>query len=257
MSQTYTGEIRKVSIHKDAAGLALSLVDRYQHPEFARRDLNAAFTILPDGRTLGAAVYGGVFTKDQLNFSKPIYWTASQPPKPDDSFEQKMSAYSCAKLLLFDPASATMYSTFFGGISRWTFNYTKQDFEMAALAGDKTKPTHFDGLQWIDHITTLVRGREPAYEAVHPASRLPAYLGTNAAFIPVPGLKRIRPDAEVFDIRPLRGKRVLVGYLYGGIRAFPREFPYRDDSPLYSAGNVPTKTSDVIVAVYVTAPAAE
>ena len=78
-------------------------------------------------------------------------------------------------------------------------------------------------------------------------------MGTNAAFFPV-GLKRIRDDADVFDVRPLRGKRVLAGYLYGGIRAFPREFPYLDGSPLYNAGNVPTKTSDMIIAVYITVP---
>ena len=257
VSQTYTGEIRKLSIKRDTTGLAVSLVETYKHPEFARRDLNAAFTILPDGRTLGAAVYGGVFTKDQLNFSKAIHWTASLPPRVDDAFEQRMSAYSCAKLLLFDPGSGTMYSTFFGGISRWTFNYAKQEFEIAALVGDKTKPVYFDGLQWIDHITTLVRGPESTYEAVQPTSRLAGYLGTNAAFIPAAGLKRIRADVDIFDIGPLRGKRVLMGYLYGGIRAFPREFPYRDDSPLYSSGNVPTKTSDMIIAVYVTVPAAE
>ena len=50
------------------------------------------------------------------------------------------------------------------------------------------------------------------------------------------------------DLRPLRGKRVLAGYLYGGIRAFPREFPYRDDSPLYHSGNVPTRSSDMYAA---------
>ena len=109
-------------------------------------------------------------------------------------------------------------------------------------------------MEWIDHITTLVRGQHETYEAVQQDQRLAAHLGTNSAFLPTPDLKKIREDADVFDVRPLRGKRVLVGYLYGGIRAFPREFPYHDDSPLYSAGNVPTKTSDMIIAVYVTVP---
>jgi hypothetical protein len=149
-----------------------------------------------------------------------------------------------------------MYSTFFGGISRWTFNHAKQEYEIASLVGDKTKPLYHDGLQWIDHITTLVHDPKSTYEAVQPASRLAAYLGTNAAFIPAPGLQRIRADADIFDIGPLRGKRVMMGYLYGGIRAYPREFPYREDSPLYRSGNVPTKTSDMIIAIYVTVPSA-
>ena len=66
----------------------------------------------------------------------------------------------------------------------------------------------------------------------------------------------MRADADVFDLRPLRGKRVLAGYIYGGIRAFPREFPYRDDSRLYRSGNVPTRSSEIIVAVYITVPPA-
>lgn len=224
-------------------------------PEFARRDLNAAFTILPDGHSLGAAAYGGVFTKEQLNFDKPIYWSGTRSPRAD-AYEQKMSAYSCAKLLLFDPDTRTMYTTFFGGISRWTWSYENQQFQLAPVVGDKTKAAYLDGMPWIDHITTLVRTPRQTYETVQSSSRLPGYLGTNAAFLPATDLQRIREDANVFDIRPLRGKRVLAGYIYGGIRAYPKEFPYNDGSPSYNAGNVPTKTSGMILAVYVTVPAA-
>ena len=255
VSQTYLGEIRKLSVKRDGHGrLAVSLVERFQDPEFARRDLNAGFTILPDGHSLGAAAYGGVFTRDQLAFVKPIYWSPGEAPKVD-TFEQKMSAYTCAKLLLFDPDSRTMYTSFFGGISGWTWDYGKNRFELAPRKGDKSEPSYFDGLTWIDHITTLIRSPQKTLEAVQPSSRMAAYLGTNAAFLPA-GLQKIRDDADVFDLRPLRGKRVLAGYLYGGIRAFPREFPYRDDSPLYNAGNVPTRTSDMIIAVYITVPPA-
>jgi hypothetical protein len=257
-SQTYLGEIRKLSIRRDAHGqLSVKLVERYRDPEFARRDLNAALTILPDGHSLGAAAYGGVFTKDQLGFTKPIYWSSATPPKADDSFEQKMSAYTCAKLLLFDLDSNTMHTTFFGGISGWTWNNATKRFDLSPRTGDKTKPVYFDGMAWIDQITTLVRTPHETFETVQLSNRLAAYLGTNAAFLPAPGLRKIREDANVFDLRALRGKRVLVGYLYGGIRAFPKEFPYLDDSPAYNSGNVPTKTSDMIIAVYLTVPAAK
>jgi hypothetical protein len=253
-SQTYLGEIRKLSVKRDSRGeLSVSLVERYRNSEFARRDLNVAPLILPDGHSLAAAAYGGVFTKDQLSFARPIYWTASTAPQAD-AYEQKMSAYSCAKLSFFDPDSRTMFTTFFGGISRWTWNYETQHFDLAPLVGDKTKPVYLDGLPWIDQITTLVRTPHDTYEVVQPSSRLPAYLGTNAAFLPVPGLRRIRADAGVLDMRSLRSKRVLIGYIYGGIRAYPKEFPYRDESASYNSGNVPTKTSDMILAVYVTVP---
>ena len=247
--QQYTGEIRKLRVTRDDSGrLAVELVRSYLHPEFARRDLNATLTIQPDGRTLGAAAYGGVFTEDQLGFSKPIYWSAADPPRVAEEYEQKMSGYSCAKLAFFDPDSKAMLTTFFGGISRWMWNYDRGEFQAAPRSGAKSETVYFDGLQWIDQITTLVRGPHETYESVQPSNRLAAYLGTNAVFLPASGLPRMRADADVFDLRPLRGKRVLAGYIYGGIRAFPREFPYRDDSPLYHSGNVPTRSSAIDVA---------
>jgi hypothetical protein len=251
--QTYLGEIRKLKFTRSAAGkLDVALVERFQDPEFARRDLNVALTMLPDGNSLGVAAYGGVFTKDQLNFTHPIYFSAGSAPKVDTAFEQKMSAYTCAKLLLYDPAATEMYTTFFGGISRWTWNYQKGQFEQAVLAGDKTKDTgYLDGMPWIDHISTLARGPQSSYEFVQPTNRLPGFVGANGAFIPVPGLKEVRPGSGIFDLRQFRGTRVLAGYIYGGIRANPRQFPYTDEAPYYTSGNVPTKPSDLILKVYV------
>jgi hypothetical protein len=254
VSQKYLGEIRKLKIDSNGGRLTVSLIDRYTDPEFARRDLNAGFTILPDGHSLGAAIYGGVFTREQLNFSKPIYWDAANGPRLD-TYEQKMSAYSCAGVQMFDPESKTMYTTFFGGISRWTWDESKGNFAQAPLLGDKTKTVYLDGMPWIDRISTLVRHGGQSEEIVQPI-RLAGFVGANAAFLPVEGLKRIREDAAVYDLSPLRGKRTLIGYIYGGIRAFPHEFPYLESSPSYSAGNVPTKPNDLILAVYITVPPA-
>jgi hypothetical protein len=254
-SQQYLGEIRKLSITREGGRLAVSLVERYEHPEFARRDLNVGFTIAPEDLSLGAAAYGGVFTKEQLAFSKPIYWSASKPPRVQD-FEQKMSAYSCARMILFDRAAGTTHTTFFGGISRWTWSYRNARLELAPRVGNKATAVYLDGMEWIDQISTLVRSPDDIYEVVHSANRMPGYVGTNAVFLPVTELKRIRPGIDVFDIQPLQGKRTLIGYIFGGVRAFPREFPYSDDAPLYNSGNVPTKASDLILAVYITVPPA-
>ena len=85
-------------------------------------------------------------------------------------------------------------------------------------------------------------------------NRLPAYLGTNSAFLPAGDLKKIHGDADIIDLRQFRGKRILAGYLFGGIRAFPKEFPYTDDARDYTSGAVPSRASDMILKVYVTAP---
>jgi hypothetical protein len=255
-SQTYLSEIRKLRLTAPRPGkLEVSLVESFKDPEFARRDLNVVPTILDDGKSLGAAAYGGVFTKEQLNFTHPILIGAGTPPKVDYSFEQKMSAYSCATLLLYDSEASGMYTTFFGGISRWRWNYEARIFEQAPILGDKTKQTDYlDGMPWINEISTLVRSKGKTFEFVQQDSRLPGYVGTNGAFLPVAGLKRIREDADIFDLSQFRGKRVLAGYLYGGIRALPKQFPYTDEAPEYTSGNVPTKPSDMILKVYITAP---
>lgn len=252
-AQKYLGEIRKLKVERTAGGrLSVSLVERYTEPEFARRDMNAGFTILPDGHSLGAALYGGVFTKDQLNFSKPVYWDAATAPYAD-SFEQKMNAYTCAMVQFFDPESKTMYTTFFGGISRWTWDEQQRQFTAAPLVGDKTSRMYFDGMPWSDQISTLIHRGHETMEIVQPA-KLGGFIGANAAFIQAPNLRKIREDANVYDLGALRGKRTLLGYIYGGIRAFPKEFPYLESSPAYSSGNVPTKPNDLILAVYITVP---
>lgn len=255
-SQTYLGEIRKLRFTNNQHGkLDVSLVQSFKDPEFARRDFNAALTILDDGKSLGAAAYGGVFTKDRMNFPHPVLISAGAVPKADDSFEQKMSAYTCATLLIYDPEQLAMYTTFFGGISRWRWNDTSRQFEQAPVMGDIAKDStrYLDGMPWINEISTLVRRGGKAFEFVQQDHRLPGYVGTNGAFLNATGLKKIREDADIFDIRQFRGKRVLAGYLYGGIRAFPKQFPYTDEAPEYTSGSVPTKPSDMILKVYVTA----
>jgi len=255
-SQTYLGEIRKLRFTDAGPGkLRVSLVESFKDPEFARRDFNGDLTILADGKSLGAAIYGGVFTKDQLNFTHPIYVSAGAAPKVDYGFEQKMSAYTCATMRLYDSQSSSMYTTFFGGISRWRWNDSSRRFEPAPLLGDKTQQTDYlDGMPWIDEISTLARSPRDTFEFVQQDHRLPAYVGTNAAFLPVAGLKRIRAEADVFDLGQFHGKRLLAGYLFGGIRAFPKQFPFTAGAREYTSGNVPTKASDLVLKVYVTAP---
>lgn len=79
---------------------------------------------------------------------------------------------------------------------------------------------------------------------------LPGYLGTDAVFIPAPGMRR---EGSVLLLDALRGTRTLVGYIFGGIQAFPYSFPYLKSSKPYNAGAVPTRPSEQILKVYVQA----
>ena len=251
-SQTYLNEIRKLRIVRDkSGGLAVTLVDKYHDDvEFHRRDFTLAHALSPMG--LGFGIYGGVFTPDtQLNFSKPVYLFEGSQATVPSGFDQKMNAYTCAALLIYDKLTETMYTTFFGGISR--FSWAAGKFVENTKAGQKTEADYLDGLQWSDQISTIIKSNQEAGEAVH-SSSLPGFLGTGAVFIPSSDLPRAREGTDILDYQAFQGNRTFVGYIYGGIRSFPYRFPYLKTAKPYNAGAVPTRPSDVILKVYVQAP---
>jgi hypothetical protein len=250
-SQTYLDEIRKLSVKTRPDGsLSIALVEKFHDEmEFHRRDLNVAPFLSPAG--LGLAAYGGVFTPEtQLSYSKPIYVTPGSRPFVDSAFDQKMNAYASAVLLMYSEATKTMYTTFFGGISRFAWNSSEGVFQQNPMAGSKTDLKYLDGLQWSDQISTIQKNDARTAEIVHD-SLLPAFLGTGAVFIAAPDLPRVQgTDIIAFD--SLKEPRIFAGYLYGGIRAYPFEFPYLKTAPPHSSGGVPSKASDLILKVYVT-----
>jgi len=98
----------------------------------------------------------------------------------------------------------------------------------------------------------MATGKEKTGEAVH-AALLPEFVGTGAVFIAAPEMASAQLEAGILDLEALRGTRTLVGYIYGGIRAFPYQFPYNKTATPYSAGTVPTRPSELILKVYVEA----
>ena len=258
VSQDYLNEIRKLKIVSGpSGGLAVILLEKFEDPtEFHRRDLNVTQFLSPKG--LGLAAYGGVFTPEtQLNFSKPVYLFPHSRPVIDASFDQKMNAYVCPTLLLYDKPAATMYTTFFGGISRFAWDSAAGKFVENPKTGSKTEATYLDGLQWSDQISTIRKvmspGNEETTETVQ-AESLPGWIGADAVFIPAPELARAHAGTDILDVGPLRGTRVQVGYIYGGIRAFPYRFPYDKTAVPYNAGTIPTKPSNFILRVYLQVP---
>ncbi len=254
VSQSYLNEIRKLKIAPDAHGkLKVSQVETYRDEmEFHRRDLNVTEIMSPEG--LGLAVYGGVFTPDtQLSYGKPIYLFSGAAPQVDRKFDQKMNAYACPTLAIYDKAAQTMYTTFFGGISRYSWDASAGDFRDNPKVGGKTEQIYLDGMQWSDQISTIRKvmapGKQETNEVVQP-NLLPGYLGTDAVFIPAPGVRR---EGSILDLDALRGTRTLVGYIFGGVQAFPYSFPYLKSSKPYNAGSVPSRPSEQILKVYIQA----
>jgi hypothetical protein len=253
-SQSYLNEIRKLTISQDGKGnLSVGLENSYRDDmEFHRRDLNVTEILSPSG--LGLAVYGGVFTPDtQLSYSKPIYLFSGAAPQVDYKFEQKVNAYACPTLAIYDQIGQTMYTTFFGGISRYSWDSSAGEFRDNPKIGGKTEEVYLDGMQWSDQISTIRKAMAPGKEEtgeIVQTNSLPGYLGTDAVFIPAPGIRR---EGSVLFLDALRGTRTLVGYIFGGIQAFPYSFPYLKTSRPYNAGAVPTRPSEQILKVYVQA----
>jgi hypothetical protein len=250
-SQTYLNEIRKLSIKTKADGsLNVALVESFHDEiEFHRRDLNVVQFLSHAG--VGFAAYGGVFTPEtQLSYSKPIFVVAGSQPFVDSAFDQRMNAYTCAVLTMYSEAAKTMYTSFFGGISRFAWNPLERVYEENPRAGSKTSSTYLDGLQWSDQISTIQKGEAETIEIVHSRS-LPGFIGTGAVFIPASELARAHQGTDILAFDTLRQTRTFVGYIYGGIRAYPYRFPNLRSAPPYNSGAVPNKPNDMILKVYV------
>jgi hypothetical protein len=255
VSQVYLNEIRQLKITCGAGnGLTVSLAQTFKDDvEFHRRDLNAIEILSPQGP--GLAVYGGVFTPEtQLSYSKPVYLVPGQRPVVDAGFEQKMNAYNCPRLALYSKSAQTMHTNLFGGISRYSWNSSTGEFVENARVGNKSASVYLDGMQWSDQISTISRvmaaGNEKTFETVQPVP-LPAFLGAEAVFIPLPAVARARAGSNILDLDALPSGKTLVGYIYGGIRAYPYQFPYNKGAAPYNSGAAPSKPSDMIVKVFV------
>jgi hypothetical protein len=180
----------------------------------------------------------------------------------DRSFNQYMSQYDTARMVLFDAVRGSMHTVFFGGISYGVFD---ADSDASAIpqvdprlpyadlirVEPKSDPSGFrldPSIPFIDQITAIsLRADGTSQQCVLAQRnhlkltpiRLPERLGTNARIILV-------PDAPVFDngvikLRDLT-ERNLVGYLYGGMRT-------RDENP---TGTGQSFASNRIFLVYVT-----
>src|SRR6185503_15349610 len=124
----------------------------------------------------------------------------------------------------------TMYTTFFGGISRFSWNAAEGVYETNPTVGRKAESKYLDGLQWSDQISTIQKNEVEASEIVHPR-QLPAFLGAGAVFIPLPEFARAYRNTEILAFDSLKDTRTFVGYIYGGIQAYPYQFPYLKTAP--------------------------
>lgn len=220
-NQIYSNQIRKFKINDNGVSVNISDYSAITDTvNLHRRDMNVVPAIKTDDITPYLILYGGVFRYDiDLPFLNPIY-IDDNGYLVDNSFEQKMSQYTCSLMPVYDAVSNEMHTTFFGGTSLYYY-----DQNTNSLVSDSLVP-------FIKDITTLTRFSDGSSEENISALELPELLGTNAEFILNDSVPHY--DNEVIKLNEING-RTFAGYIFGGIRAllpnntlsFPSEYIFK------------------------------
>lgn len=203
-TQTYTNELRTFEVVNNDMSLEINNYEAIKDDaNFHRRDGSFAPIIDANGEE-ALVYYGGVFRYDKdIPFFNPIYLKEGEVDV-DESYEQKMSHYTCPLLPVFDENTGNMFTTFFGGLS---FHYFDRGTERMVV--DSLVP-------FIDDITTLIRLADGSSKEVVLPIEFDDLLGTNAKFI----LDKAAPHYDNKVIRLDRiEERTRVGYIFGGIKA--------------------------------------
>ncbi|MDB4947918.1 MAG: hypothetical protein JWM27_567 [Gemmatimonadetes bacterium] len=217
-SGVYTHQVRRFDI--DWVGGRPTIARYFATPtpaptssssEYRRRDLNVVEAIRSNG--VGLTVYGGVFTAQDGAWVKPVFvdTTAAGPELTvDGELTQKMNQYECAQVVMYISAGS-MYTSLLGGVSLYSYD----------ASGRLVPGTVDNRMPFVNTVTTIVRRRDGA-TAEFPqadADSLPARIGANAVFIPAPGIPIVAGTHEVIRFSALPAGPVMLGWMYGGIRA--------------------------------------
>lgn len=246
--QKYTEEIKVFTLNPNDFGIlsyGATTSTEQDHP-FHRRDLNIIEDIDPATGQERITVLGGVFPPGIIGaYTYPIYIQGPQDYEIDRSIEQKFSQYECPVISVYDDEGeeATVYHTFFGGISHYYYFQTDSQKAIYNLA---TEQGRNDGLPFIGDITTLQLNADGSsaqyiFPEPIPGNRL---LGTSTHFIPNPDIfkKGISFDNGVIKLSEISKEKVLIGYIYGGIEA---------EAPLPKVPNTGTFVSNSFFEVYI------
>lgn len=222
--QQYTEKVRVFQLGPNLTLQNYAQVDGGYDPNlpYHRRDLNVVETILEDGKTPGATVYGGVFRAGQVaGHLAPIDIALANTPAQvkvtlQSNFKQALNHYNCARMTIFDPGSRSSYTTFFGGISQFHYDRSANKLIRDAL----NLHQGIDGLPFIDTVSTIRRGAGGQFAQFIQPFSMSGLLGTGAQFFP---RQALRSNQQLFangviKLDKLSG-RTLVGYVYGGIQS--------------------------------------
>ena len=217
-TQEYKERIFAFNLTDNASELSIdqAYVLDYEPEVLHRRDMTVAPSYLRistmDGGseiTEALTLYGGVFRPDaNLPYRTQVNFFFSDIPEyGESSYEQQFAHYTCPALPIWDAATETMHTTFFGGMAQFVYNEDTGEVEQDYL------------VPFTDDIVTLTNDLDAdsprTFETVMPEP-MPGLLGTNAVLIPAPGVPRSAHG--VVQLGDLTA-RTLVGWIVGGIES--------------------------------------
>ncbi|TVZ14655.1 hypothetical protein [Maribacter sp. MAR_2009_72] len=248
----YTNAIRKFSLLNNNGIWQLSDTLTLEDSEnLHRRDFNMTETVMYGNDSIGAVIYGGVFTNNEMAYRHPVYINGLVSGIPtieiDTSFHQKTNLYTGAKIqaALFYNDKGWFYNhtTFLGGISYMTLKPGADSLSVPEMGNE---------LPFSNVISSfLTDGEFYSIEKVQlpPNEILPTYLGTNATFFAKPGFA-LKGHPEILDLNKIFNnidfnQPVSIGYMYGGILSpVPNTFT--------SNGHMSTSTNKKLYEVFMT-----
>ena len=200
-TQTYVDGIRKFSLDNSGSQLSYSNYSEItDQVNLHRRDYNLVPQIFPNGEE-GFMVSSGVF---QIGINLPFLYpveirSSGQTPIP--SFNQYLSNYHSPTIGLYDSASNSMHSLFFGGMSQYYYSNGQ-------LIQDNSVP-------FVKTISRVSRDLNGVLQEVVFPNELPALLGAGGEFISNHLITSSSND--VLLLASIATDSVKIGYLVGGI----------------------------------------
>lgn len=239
----YTNAIRKFTLQQQGAWVIADTNSLVDPVNLHRRDMNVVPGVT--GNTNTAILYGGVFTKKDEAYRAAVFidgLSAGKPTITVDTIQTQVNQYNCAVVSIADPNLQIIVTSFFGGISYMM--YEKESGNL--VVGDHGISMPFSNL-----VSSIATGgginNSKEYIQIPPyAPLLPAYMGSNAQFIPVPQYTMASNPLviDVTKIPDVPSGKAMVGYIFGGIVS---------DGPTSGTtakGFVPTYANPLVYKVY-------
>lgn len=222
--QEYTNEIRKFVLEYNNDAIFIKNYSAIKDTvNLHRRDYNLVPQIF-NNEELGYTMFSGVFQYEEdipfTNFVDII----NGGYQVNNSFDQKYNHYHSAVMPVYDKASATTFTVFFGGIARYYPDDNNTIVDNKEVPFTKT-------------ISVIIR-KDHKQEEIYLPVQMPGYLGAAAEFIFMPDTKMFKEG--VVDLNFLKAEELMIGYIVGGINSSNRNV-FRDN-----AGNESSASNKII-----------